>query len=728
MTDRRQILVSMLALAAGSVARPALALAAKLRWPIPPQPPRVPTTVGNFGHKRVDDYAWMRPKDWHAVLRDPSTLDAPIAAAVKAENAYADAMLAPSQVVQASLLARARAVEADGPAPIAVEDGGFLYYQRQPPGSQYPVFARRPLPGGPEQVLLDVGAEAAGKPFFALHWGGTFHSPDQKLFGWSQDLTGSGIFGIRVREIATGRMIVTDVNESHGSFAFDAGGRYLFWVGRDASGHPNSVWRRDMQTGKDVQIHAETDPAFFIELKTLASGAFVVFRMLNGAQTEAWLIPASDPTAQPILVERRAPDLRYDVDHWNGQLVILTDVDGAVDMKLMTAPADNPGRAQWKPWVPHQPGRFIAAIHPFKDALVREEWRDALPRLVLMTRDGKEREVQFDEPAYALTVPHGQGWGASALAFTYQSPRLAPRSWRLTLADGVAAQTEAVAPNPAYDPAHYTLERIEAATADGARVPITILRRKGAPKDGSAPLFLYGYGSYGATVDASFDAGKIALVDQGWTFAIAHVRGGAERGSDWWRSVLKTGKKKTFTDFIACAEQLIAGGYTAKGRIVAHGYSAGGLLMGAIYTMRPDLWAGVIAQVPFVDPLNTMDYFESHPLGLTALPIWGDPRVPEEYAYIASYSPYDRLEPAAYPALLATGSVADERVAFYEPLKFAVRARSLTTAGNPVMVKIATTGGHMGASGASAALAQDAMFHGFAIWAADRKWGVVLQR
>jgi oligopeptidase B len=239
---------------------------------------------------------------------------------------------------------------------------------------------------------------------------------------------------------------------------------------------------------------------------------------------------------------------------------------------------------------------------------------------------------------------------------------------------------------------------------------------------------LCGYGSYGVIYEAQFSPAAIALVEQGWSFAIAHVRGGAERGSEWWRSVLKHGKKTTFTDFIACAEHLIANGYTAAGRIVAHGLSAGGLLMGAVYTMRPDLWAGVIAQVPFVDVLNSMDDFQNHPLGSTALPIWGDPRVPEDYAYVASYSPYDQLKPAAYPALLATGSVADDRVSFWEPVKFAVKARALTLAGNPIMVRTDLTAGHAGASGASAAREQQARFQAFAIWAADRRWGVVPQR
>lgn len=709
-------------------ARTAAALAREGKWPLPPQQPRKPRTVGNFGHKRIDHYAWMRPDDWQAVLRDPSTLDAPIAAAVNAENAYTDAMLAPAAPLAARLRARADALYAIDDQRLQVEDGAHLYYTRKSAVDDQLAYVRRPVEGGPEQLLLDVGAEAANKPFFAVHWSGVVRSPDGKLFGWAQDLTGSGVFQIRVREIATGKLVVDDLNEGHGGMAFDPAGRYLYWVGRNATGTANSVWRRDMQTGVDVKLHAEDDRAFFIELRTLKSGKFVMFRMLNGAQSEAWLIPAGEPDRTPILVAKRAPDLRYDVEHWNDALVILTDADGATDQKLMTAPVETPGKAYWKPLVAHQPGRFIAAIHPFREHLVREEWRDALPRLVVMSRDGKERDVGFDEPAYALDMPSGQGWDVAAPAFSYQSPRLPRRAYRLTLADGRAAPAQASNPAPGYDPDRYIVERIVAKTDDGALVPITLLRARGAVRDGKSPLFLYGYGSYGATIDADFRPGALALADQGWTCAIAHVRGGAERGNDWWRSVLRKGKKKTFTDFIACAEHLIAERYTAKGRIVAHGYSAGGLLMGAVYVMRPDLWAGVIAQVPFVDPLNTMDYFESHPLGTTALPIWGDPRIPDEYDYIASYSPYDNLKPDPYPALLATGNVADERVSFFEPLKFAVKARHLTTAGNPVMAKISTIGGHVFPAGSEAARAQDAMFGAFAIWAADRKWGKVPQR
>lgn len=722
--NRREAAASLIAIActlAGRGTASAAAAAAAAVAPTPPRHRRVPQTVGNFGHKRIDNFAWMRPKDWQAVLRDPAKLDRPIAAAVEAESAYADAMLAPGAALAARLRARADELHRANSATVEIEDGGFRYAMRRSSGGR-PVYVRRRVSDGAEQILLDVGAEAAGKPFFTLHWNGPVHSADGKLVGWAQDLAGSGIFQIRVRAIASGRMLVTDLDNAHGGMAFDPAGRYLYWVGRNATGTANSVWRRDMETGADLKLHAEADPAFFIELRALKSGKFVLFRMMNGAQSEAWLIPAGDPAGKPRLVAAREADLRYDVEHWNDQLIILTDADGASDQKLMTAPVETPGRANWRPLVAHQPGRFIAAIHPFRDQLVREEWRDALPRLVIMDRDGTEKDVAFDEPAYAIEVPHGQGWDARSLAFGYQSPRLPRQANQLDLVSGKVTAIQADQVSAGFDPGRYLVERIVAPAADGALIPITVLRARTAPRDGTAPLMLYGYGSYGANAEADFRPGALALVDQGWTYAIAHVRGGAERGNGWWRSVLRKGKRTTFTDFIACAEHLVAQRYTAKGRIVAHGYSAGGLLMGAVYTMRPDLWAGVIAQVPFVDPLNTMDHFQTHPLGTTALPIWGDPRIADEYDYIASYSPYDNLKPAPYPALLATGNVADERVAFFEPLKFGVKARQLSTSANPVLIKISAIGGHIFPDGSEAARAQDAMFGVFATQAVSRRW------
>ena len=729
MPSRRQFLYWTAVAGLGTCAIPGCSWSRSPPWPMPPQPPRVPKEVGRFGPRRIDDYDWFRPRDWHAVLRDPTSLEAPIRTALDAENAYLDAMMAPARALRDRLAARMEAIDAMERSPLETRSGGYAYFRADPPGAEHPVYLRRREADGVEQVLLDAGREADGATYYALGSGGPQHSADHRLYAWSEDRTGSNIYAIKVREIDSERLLVSDITDAHGGFALSSDGRYLFWVGRDDKGRPVAVHRREIALGgaNDEIIYREADPAFFIELRTMASGRYLVIRMLNGEMTEVRLVPMATPTVSPLLVEPRRTGHRYDVEDWNGQLVVTTDRDGAFDYQLMRTPYDQPGEEHWRPLVPHVAGRYIVAVHPFADRLIREEWRDANPHLVLMRPDGSEEDVRFDEPAYMLTVPHGQAWDAPALAFSLESPRLPPLRQSLSLADG-ALSAEAPARSDAFDPERYEVRRLEVPASDGALIPLTVLMRKGAQIDGSRPLYLDGYGSYGVIFEPRFSSAAITLVEQDWIYAIAHVRGGGERGSQWWQSVLRHGKKTTFSDFIACAEHLIRDGYTSRGRIVAHGLSAGGLLMGAAYTMRPDLWAGVIAQVPFVDVLTTLEEYEIHPLGSTAFPIWGDPRIPEDLAYVASYSPYDHLREAAYPALLATGSVADDRVAFWEPVKFAVKARSLTTAGNPIMVHTSMTTGHQGDPRTSAKREQQALFQAFAIWAADRRWGEVPQR
>lgn len=729
MLDRRRFLGALGALAA-TAALPLLPRARAApapRWPLPPQTPRLPEEVGRFGHRRIDDYAWLRPDDWHAVLRDPASLDADIRAVVEAENAYVDALLGPARPLREALAARIAALEPLAAATLEVRSGDHVYYARRPPGAEHEIHLRRPVAGGPEQVLLDPAAEAGDSVYYKLHWDGPSRSADGRLLGWAEDRTGSGRFRLRVRDMATGRMAVDAIEDAHGAFAFSPDGRYLYWVGRNAIGRAATVQRRDLGTGVDTCIHAEAEPALFISLRLTASGRYLVIRLHDGDHAEVRLVPMRTPTAEPLLVEPRTPGLNYDVEDWNGRLAILTDADGAADFQLMAADEDAPGRAHWRPWVPHRPGRLIVALHPFAGALVREEWHEANPRLVLMRPDGGERTVDFDLPAYALRVPARQDWNAPSLAFGLQSPAQPEQACALDLATG-EVRRDAPATRAAFAPADYEVRRLSARAPDGADVPITLLTRRGHRRDGRTPLLLYGYGSYGASVEARFDPSALALVDRGWAYAIAHVRGGAEKGTHWWRQVLRQGKPATFADFVACAEHLVAEGHTAPRRIVVRGMSAGGLLAGAVYAMRPDLWAGAIAEVPFVDVLNTMEHFDTHPLGTGALPIWGDPRIPAEHASMRSWSPYERLRPADYPALLATGSVADERVAFYEPLKFAAKARALTTGSRPIMVRTELAGGHTGASGASAARAQEALLLAFAIWAADDRWGGVPQR
>jgi len=722
MISKRTLLISLGAVAlvpAGCAAPRTLNV---MRSPLPPRHHRDVRTIEKFGMSRTDAYAWMKPGDWHAILRDPLSLGGEIQAAVEQENAYTNAVMAPTTPLQEKLRERIKELEALGEKRVEVEDCGYAYYTRQNESGGRPVYARRPTGGGGEQILLDVEHEALGEAY-TLGPGGPQHSPDQRLLGWAADETGAGAFTLRVREIETGRMLVSGIDNAHGAFAFEPQGRYFFWVHRSDEGRPDAVRRRDMRTGEDVEIYAESDPAVLFDVRVTASGGYVIFRLYDSEMSEVWFIPTADPTRAPTVIERRAAGLTYDVEHWDDRFVIITDADGAIDRKLMTASPNAPGRENWAELVPHKAGRPIRAIHPFSTHLVREEWRDAKPRLVVMEKDGGERDIVFEDPAYAIEVPARQGYENNHLTYVYQSPRTPAKVFYASLETAQSAPVDGRGRGVSgFSSDDYIVERIEAPGEGGVRVPVTVLRRKNTLSAQPQPLLLYAYGSYGVNALADFSPAAVALVDEGWTFAIAHVRGGAERGAAWWRSVLKHGKSKTFTDFIASAELLIAEGYAERGKIVAHGLSAGGLLMGAVYTMRPDLWAGVIAQAPFVDVLNTIDDYQNHPLGETPFPIWGDPRIEEDYRYMASYSPYEALVRADYPALLATGGVADDAVAFWEAMKFAAKARYLTTGDAPIMSLIHPTAGHPGPSGAEAVREQQALFLAFAISAVNDNW------
>ncbi len=615
-------------------------------WPMPPATPRIPATVGRFGYGRPDDYAWLRPRDWPAVLRDPATLEAPIRAQLDAENAYVEAMLAPAGPLQAGLRARIEALN-----------------------------ALRPAQAG------DMGAGAIdGVP---------------------------GAHQLRLPER-----------------------RHVVWLRAASADAPAAVLCRDLADGSDATVHVETDPAFSLELRRSAFGRYVVIRSQGERSSEVRLLDAARPDVPALLVEARAPELEYDVDEWGEGLVVRSNVDGAHDFMLSSATPAQPGRAHWRVLVPHQPGRVILGVHPFADTLVRLERRDALPRLVLMRRDGSEHDVAFDAPAYALGVAAGQDASAAALAFDYETPCTPPQRRLLDLSSGHHAPApDAQAPATAtLDPSRFEVRRIEVRAADGTEIPVTLLLRAGQALDGSAPLLLLAYGGYGLPIEAGFDPPALALVERGWVHAIAHVRGGGERGAGWWHPTLRTGKSLTFDDYLACADALIADGYTRAGRLVGFGLSAGGTLMGVAANRRPELWAGMIAPVAFMDVLTSLEAFEDHPLQGAGIPVWGDPRIPDEHAFVESWSPYDRMRAQPYPAIFTTAVVDDAAVSFWEPVKYVAKARALTTAANPILCHIETSGGHLSPWGAYPAPEQQAAYLAFAIWASERCWGDVPQR
>ncbi len=413
---------------------------------------------------------------------------------------------------------------------------------------------------------------------------------------------------------------------------------------------------------------------------------------------------------------------RYDADHWGDRWVIRTNADDSVDFKVVEAPTATPAKANWTDLISHTPGRYIEGTALVKNFVARQERADANTRIVIRDRAGQEHEIGVDEPAYALSLGGASEFDTTVMRYGYNSPSTPTSTYDYDLRTRERTLRKVQEIPSGHDPADYVVERLNAPAEDGQLVPVTVLRRKTTPVDGSAPLLLYGYGSYGIPMAASFSTGRLSLVDRGWIYAIAHIRGGSDKGWGWFLDGRKFKKKNTFTDFTAAADHLISTRHARAGHIVAQGGSAGGLLMGAVTNMRPELWAGVIGQVPFVDVINTMSDV-SLPLTPPEWPEWGNPiEDAEAYDYMLSYSPYDQIAPMDYPAILATGGLSDPRVTYWEPEKWVAKLRPATTSGKPVLLKINMEAGHGGASGRFDYLKEVAHDYAFAVWAIDKGW------
>jgi oligopeptidase B len=670
------------------------------RMPAPPVADEHPIETEMHGDLRIDPYHWLKDENWQQVVKDPSVLKAGIRAYLEAENAYTEAGMADTHELQAALFAefRGRIKEDDSSVPDA--DGPFEYYTRYVTGGQHPVFCRRPRGTEDEQILLDGDAEAKGKDYYKI--GALSHSPDHTLIAVAEDILGSETYTIRFVPLDGGKGFADTVTGSSADIEWAEDGKTLFYTLLDDNHRPSKVMRHTLGTPQsdDVLVYEEADPGYFVGISKTESRTLILIDAHDHVTSEVRMIPAADPSAEPVLIAERDPGVEYSVSERNGDLIILTNADGAEDFKVVTTATASPGRENWRDLIPHVPGTLIIGTDVFRDYLVRLERIDALPRIVVRRwDDATEFTIRFEEEAYALGLEGGYEFATDDLRFGYSSPTTPGQVISYNMKTGERALLKQDEIPSGHDPANYVTKRLHAVAADGELIPVTILHRADIAIGAGHPTLLYGYGSYGISMPAAFGAPRLSLIDRGIVYAIAHIRGGMEKGYGWYANGRRETKKNTFTDFIAAAEMLIKDGIADPTRIAIHGGSAGGMLVGTSANMRPDLWRAVVADVPFVDVLNTM-CDTSLPLTPIEWPEWGNPiEDAEAYAYIKSYSPYDNVESKDYPAILATAGLTDPRVTYWEPAKWVAKLRKLKTDYNTLLLKTNMSAGHAGAAG-----------------------------
>ncbi len=662
----------------------------------PPIARVVSKTLVEHGRLRADDYDWLRNAG------DPEAM-----AYVAAENAYADHRLRRVKPLADEIAAELRRREAQEDASVPYLDNGYLYERRYSDGDQYPVIVRRKsAPDAPEEVVLDIAALAAGNPYYRVNrWE---VSPDGARVAFAVDFTGARRHRLFVRTIATGDVADEGIVDVAASFAFAADSETLFYVRVEPKTVRSSeVWRHRIgaDPAADVVVYGEQDPRFEVFVFLSKSREYVLIASDQENTSEMRFLRADQPDGAFAVMEPRRPGIRYFANHVAGRFYIRTNLD-APDYRLMSAPQDRPDAAHWAEVVPHRPGHYLWRFEPFEDFLaVDEEHEGAVAIRVFRLSD--MREIAVPLPAtigVATTDFMFGGFGgnrdsaARVLRLRLSAPLQPESTYDFCMASGTLTLRKQDAAAGWFRPDAYALDRIVATAPDGEQVPVTLLDRKDLRRPGGNPTVLLGYGAYGFSTRPVFTTAVFSLIDRGFVYALAHVRGGHERGERWYEQGRLLNKRNTFTDFIAAAEAVIASGHADRRALFAQGRSAGGLLVGAVANLRPDLFAGVVAEVPFVDVITTMSD-ASVPLTTLEYEEWGDPAVKDQYDYMLSYSPYDNIERKAYPAMFVTAALHDSQVSYAEAAKWVARLRATKTDDRELLFKVDMGAGHSGPSG-----------------------------
>ncbi|HMC52494.1 MAG TPA: S9 family peptidase [Acidimicrobiales bacterium] len=677
--------------------------------PSPPGPLPRPVVLEAHGNERVDPWYWLRDRD------DPE-----VVAHLEAENRYTAAVTAHTEDLQKALFEEIVSHVQETDLSVPARKGPWWYYTRTVEGRQYAIHCRLPAAPGAEpapryqrppevgsdarppdeQVLLDENAEAEGNEFFAL--GAFAVSPDHQLLAYAVDTTGAERFTLRFRDLRTGSDHPDTIEDTYYGVAWANDCRTAFYTRPDAAVRPFQLWRHRLGTdaAEDELVYQEDDEHFFVEVSRTKDDAYVLLQLASKVTSEVHVLDASDPDGSFRVVAPRRHGVEYAVEHQGGRFLVVTNAEGAFNFKLVEAPTDEPGTRNWRDLVPHDAEVRLEDVEVFSRHLVLSERAEGIERLRVLGPGARQGHViEQPEAVYTCWVGENHEVDSAVLRCGYGS-LVTPRTildYDLDSRDRVALKQEPVLGG--YDPESYVTERLWATAGDGARIPISTVYRRDRPRDRPGPALLYGYGSYEVCLDPHFRATRLPLLDRGFLYAVAHVRGGGELGRPWYERGKLLHKRTTFTDFIAAAEHLVAERWTAPEQLMARGGSAGGMLVGAVANLRPDLFAAMVAEVPFVDCLTTI-LDESLPLTVTEWEEWGNPvDDPEVYRYMRSYSPYDNVGGHVYPRLLVTAGLNDPRVSYWEPAKWVLRLRERKTDDKPVLLKTEMGAGHMGPSG-----------------------------
>ena len=670
----------------------------------PPQAPEIPHEITETGHTRNDPFFWLREKANPDVLKY-----------LQAENRYTETALKPTEKLRDTIYHEMRRRIKEDDVSVPQKIGDYYYYSRTETGKQYAVHCRKKGSlDATEEVILDENELAKGQKYFRV--GILSVSPDHKLLAYSTDTNGGETYVIRIKTLETGELLPDEIKNSSYSFAWANDNKTFFYDQLDDANRPYKALKHILGTSvnQDRTVYEEKDARFFLEIYKSRSEKFIFVSVESERASEVRFVDADRPEREFTLIRPRENDLLYSVEDHGDRFFIVTN-ENAKNFKVVETPVASPDKEHWKDYLPYDPEVKVDAVDAFENHLVISERRNGLPAIrICDLKSGETHEINFDEPTYEVSLDRNPVFKTGIVRIDYSS-FITPNS--VIDYDMVSRRRELkkeASVLGGYKKSDYASERVFAKADDGVEIPISLFYKKGFRKDGTAPLLLTGYGAYGISTDANFSSSTISLVDRGFVFAIAHIRGGGELGRTWYEDGKLLKKKNTFTDFVSCTQYLIDQKYAAPKRVAILGGSAGGLLMGAVMNMRPDLFTSVIAAVPFVDVLNTMSD-PSLPLTVTEYEEWGNPQDPKYFDYMASYSPYDNIEEKQYPNLLVTAGLNDPRVSYWEPAKWVAKQRRLKHQNRILLLKTNMGAGHGGDSGRFDQLKEVAMEYAFAI-------------